>query len=98
MKSFVLACIVCGPVIFFTSGCAQVMRPISELQHETMRAFKPKPFGPDWSGGEEEIDQWDYVGEEARGDRPREHDPDPWWQKWFMSSKARNIEKNLGID
>ncbi len=98
MKSFVLACIVCGPVIFFTSGCAQVMRPISELQHETMRAFKPKPFGPDWSGGEEEIDQWGYVGEEARGDRPREYDPDPWWQKWFMSSKARNIEKNLGID
>lgn len=98
MKSLVLACIVCSPVIFFTSGCAQMMKPISELQHETMHAFKPKPFGPDWSGGEEEIDQWAYVGEEARGDRPREYDPDPWWQKYVMSSKARSIERNLGID
>lgn len=97
MKSLVLACIVCSPVIFFTSGCAQMMKPISELQHETMRAFKPKPFDSDWSG-EEEIDQWGYVGEEARGDRVREQEVDRWWHKWVMSSKARNIEKNLGID
>ncbi|MEQ8856782.1 MULTISPECIES: hypothetical protein [Gimesia] len=97
MKSFVLALIACGPVFLFTSGCAQVMQPISKLQHETMRAFKPKPFDSDWSG-EDEIDQWGYVGEEARGDRPRERDPDQWYKKYVMSSKARSIERNLGID
>lgn len=97
MKSFVLAFIACGPVFFLTSGCAEVMKPITDLQYETMRAFKPKPFDSDWSG-EDEVDQWSYVGEEARGDRVREHDVDPWWQKWVMSSKARSIERNLGID
>ncbi|WP_339735707.1 hypothetical protein [uncultured Gimesia sp.] len=97
MKSFVLTCIVCVPACFLTTGCAAIMDPITELNRETMRAFKPKPFDSDWSG-EEEIDQWASVGEEARGDRPMESDPDAWWQKYVMSSKARNIERNLGIE
>lgn len=97
MKSFIMACIACCPVFLFTSGCANVMKPLADINRETMQAFKPKPFDADWSG-EDEIDQWSYVGEEARGDRPVEHDPDPWWQKWVMSSKARSIERNLGIE
>lgn len=97
MKSFVLTCIVCVPALLLTAGCAAIIDPITELNRETMRAFKPKPFDSDWSG-EEEIDQWASVGEEARGDRPKESDPDAWWQKYVMSSKARNIERNLGIE
>lgn len=97
MKSLVLTCIVCVPALFLTAGCTAIMDPITEINRETMRAFKPKPFDSDWSG-EEEIDQWASVGEEARGDRPKESDPDPWWQKYVMSSKARNIERNLGIE
>ncbi len=97
MKSFVLTCIVLSPALFYSSGCTSLMEPIAELNRETMRAFKPKPFDSDWSG-EDEIDQWSSVGDEARGDRPKESDPDPWWQKYVMSSKARNIERNLGIE
>ncbi|WP_298864882.1 hypothetical protein [uncultured Gimesia sp.] len=97
MKSFVLACIALSPALLFTSGCASIIDPISELNRETLRVFKPKPFDSDWSG-EDEIDQWSSVGDEARGDRPKESDPDPWWQQYIMSSKARNIERNLGIE
>ncbi|QDT43570.1 hypothetical protein Pan241w_36720 [Gimesia alba] len=97
MKSFVLTCIVCGSSCFLISGCASIMEPISELNRETMRAFKPKPFDANW-GDEEEVDQWASVGEEARGDRPKESEPDRWWYKYVMSSKARNIERNLGIE
>lgn len=38
------------------------------------------------------------AGRTGRGHRDREKDPDSWWGKWFMSSKARDIERNMGID
>jgi hypothetical protein len=47
---------------------------------------------------EESGDEWGSVGEEARGDRVIERDPDPWWRKYVMSSKARSIESNLGFE
>lgn len=46
---------------------------------------------------EEEEDEWSFVSQEARGNQMLEKDPDPWWQMHFMSAKARNIERNLGI-
>ncbi|QDT92134.1 hypothetical protein [Gimesia algae] len=97
MKSLILTCLVLSPALFLATSCNAIMEPISELNRETMRVFKPKPFDPDWSG-ENEIDQWSSVGDEARGDRPKESDPDGWWQKYVMSNKARNIERNLGIE
>ena len=47
---------------------------------------------------DEENDEWSFAGKEARGDRPRERDPDRWWRKYVMSPKARSIERNMGID
>lgn len=47
---------------------------------------------------DEENDEWAFAGKEARGDRPRERDPDRWWRKYIMSPKARSIERNMGID
>ncbi|QDU10441.1 hypothetical protein [Gimesia aquarii] len=96
MKSSILTLSI---VLFLSSGCTSMMDSIADANQQTWRALKPKAFDSDWSsGGEEEIDQWGFVGEEARGDRPKESDPDPWWQKYVMSSKARNIERNLGIE
>lgn len=46
----------------------------------------------------EDAEDWDFVGKEARGDRPRERDVDSWWKKYIMSDKANAIERNLGID
>jgi len=47
---------------------------------------------------EEESDPWEFVGRDARGGRPREVDPDPWYRRMFMSAKARAIESNVGIE
>ena len=47
---------------------------------------------------EESVDPWEFVGRDARGGRPREVDPDPWYRRIFMSSKARAIESNVGIE
>jgi hypothetical protein len=46
---------------------------------------------------EEVVDDWSFVGTEARGNQMLERDPDPWWQMNFMSDKARMIERNVGI-
>ncbi|MEP3479372.1 MAG: hypothetical protein ABJZ55_09005 [Fuerstiella sp.] len=43
-------------------------------------------------------DEWAFVGEEARGNAPRERDPDRWWRNLMMSDRAKNIERSLGID
>ena len=49
----------------------------------------------DWRA---EDDEWDYVGEIGRGDRPSERDPDRWYKRFFQSGKANAIERNLGVE
>jgi hypothetical protein len=59
--------------------------------------FTPNP--DDWDTGvEKDEEEWDFVGEEGRGDQTRERDPDQWFKKHLMSEKANSIERNLGID
>lgn len=89
----------CSIVMMFAcsiTGCA-VLQPISDATLDSMRILKPTSAGYRDSSADE-IDDWAFVGEEARGDRPKEGDPDPWWQKYVMSSRARSIERNLGIE
>lgn len=77
------------------TGC-ELMHGGRELADETVRTLKPK--SSDYRDTtEEESDEWAFVGRDARGNRPREQDPDPWWQRFVMSEKARSIESNLGI-
>jgi hypothetical protein len=89
----------CGALLLLTlssTGCA-LMQPLDSATRQTWQMMKPN--GTDYrDDSDEEIDDWAFVGEEARGDRPKEEDPDPWWQKWVMSSRARSIERNLGIE
>lgn len=42
-------------------------------------------------------DDYDFVGEEGRGDRPREKESDGL-SKWIESPQARSINRNLGIE
>lgn len=47
----------------------------------------------------DEVDSWtSEVGMDARGNRARDNDPDPWWGKYVISEKHREIERNLGVD
>ncbi len=78
------------------SGCSMVESPKSATRRMT-RMFTPNP--EDWDSEVNEDDQeWDFVGDEGRGDQSRERDPDPWFKKYLMSEKANSIERNLGID
>jgi hypothetical protein len=48
---------------------------------------------------EERSEDWiEAVGKEARGNQPREKDPDPWFKKYVQSETARSIERNVGVD
>ena len=78
------------------SGCV-VFESARRMTRESFRSLKPR--ATDMRDSTEEVNHnWDYVGKEARGNRPREHGPDPWFKKHFQSEKARSIERNLGID
>lgn len=78
------------------SGCA-MMDSMSNYMKHTFSYSK----GSDYINGADEKDEaWvTDAAEEARGDRPRETEPDPLGLKpLIMSEKARSIERNLGFD
>lgn len=80
----------------FISGCNMVEHPRSAMRRMT-RMFTPNP--DDWdTDATGDTNEWDFVGDEGRGDQTREKDPDPWFKKYLMSDKANSIERNLGID
>ncbi len=88
----VLLAFACG----FT-GCVLV-KPLEPMAKYVKHSLTFR--GDDYADPTEMEDEaWvSQVGEEARGDRPREKDPDPWFKRYFMSEKARSIERNVGID
>ena len=75
------------------SGC-MLMEPVREISDGMMHAFRPG--SSDYRNGVDDANgEWASVGIEARGERPAiKADPS---RKWMMSSKAREIEWNLGI-
>lgn len=77
-------------------GCHLVESPKAATRRMT-RMFTPNPTDMD-ADAAEDAGEWDFVGDEGRGDQRREQDPDPWFGKYLMSDKARSIERNLGID
>jgi hypothetical protein len=78
------------------SGCA-MMGSMSNYWKKTFSFSK----GTDYINGADEKDEaWvTEAAEEARGDRPREKEPDPLGiNHLFESEKARSINRNLGFD
>ncbi len=87
--------LIAGLLTSLATGCA--------LTDSAKSAFKPVATFLQSGGGDEPLgdqaeDEWAFVGEEARGGRPRERDPDRWWRNLMMSERAKNIERSLGID
>ncbi len=74
------------------------MQPIEATGDYLKNALSPK--GHDQKAwADEESDAWvEEAGREARADRERQQDPDQWYKNYFMSEKARSIERNLGVD
>ena len=85
------------PMVFCAAPGCVLTDMFRESARQTKRIYTPR--STDYRDlSEEEGDEWAYVGEDARGGQMREQDPDPWWKRWIMSEKARNIERNLGFD
>ncbi len=67
-----------------------------EMMSESMKIFKPRTN--DYRDvSQEEGDNWEFVGKEARGNRPLEDQKDPI-RDLFMSPRAKAIERNLGYE
>ncbi|MEX2286474.1 MAG: hypothetical protein WD648_05240 [Planctomycetaceae bacterium] len=77
-----------------SSGCSTVESP-GEVSRKSAGLDKPEhPKGYSWN--KDEDDPYGFVGKESG--RAMEKDPDPWFKQLFYSGKARNIERNLGLD
>lgn len=76
--------------LLMATGCAMV-----ESTHTFLKEnFNDRPDPTDQSD-----ESWvKKAGEEGRGNRQRETDPDFWFNRWFKSEKHREIERNLGVD
>ena len=84
--SLMLAC------SLFATGCAST----EGMMHESFRIFKPRVS--DYRDETQEVDEeWDSVGKAARSNRPLENENDPL-KEWFMSPKAKSIERSLGYE
>jgi hypothetical protein len=85
-------------VLIASAGCA-VMSTMREVTSQTVEALRPSSFDG-WDPGSETSDPWiQQAGAEARGDRPVEKEYDPLGlKKYVMSDKARDIERNMGIE
>lgn len=88
--------VVAGSLVVLESGCL-LMDSAYEMGRQTRRMFKFRPN--DYRDTtDEESDEWEFVGEEGRGNQPIQRDPDRLWRELFMSEKARSIERNVGIE
>ena len=88
--------ILLGGLVVASSGCVLV-DSAKDVGRYTKRSFTFRPS--DYRDTTEEPqDDWDFVGDEGRGNQPIQHEPEQWWRKWFMSEKARSIEHNLGFE
>lgn len=81
----------------FATGCG-IVPAVQDLGSYMKSRLKPRHA--DYTmGAEEESDAW--VEDNLTVARETRHvtkDPDPWWKEYFMSEKARSIERNVGID
>jgi hypothetical protein len=81
-------------VIVGLGGCS-TLNPETESARKSAGLDKPDhPKALPWN--QDVDDPYGFVGKESG--RPVEKDPDPWYQRYFMSGEARNIERNLGVD
>lgn len=79
------------------TGCTAMVDSARTAQRQLVRQFTPSPI--DYRDPTAEtVDNWADYTREARAVHTAEKDPDPWYRRWFMSEKARQTERHLGID
>lgn len=79
-------------------GCATdgMSNSLSDAFHQTARVVTP--HASDGKDATKDADNdWDEVGRQARADRPIEQENDPL-RNLFVSPRAQEIERSLGVD
>jgi hypothetical protein len=79
------------------TGCQSVIDSTRTSRRQLTRQLTPSPHDYRDSTAETE-DKWVEYTREAKAIHLAETDPDPWYRRWFMSEKARQIESHLGFD
>lgn len=79
------------------SGCQSMTDATRTSTRQVMRQFRPSPIDYRDPTNESQ-DQWADFTREARAIHTAEKDPDPWYRKLFMSEKARQTERHLGVN
>ena len=86
----VIAALFLSVSVFLQTGCG--------LTNSNGNPFRSLARSDERHPADDKDEEWEFVGEEARKHRPTEKDPDPWWQNYIMSEKARAIERSLGVE
>ena len=91
------AAALCGVSLIWAGGCA-VGDYAQEAWFQTKQTLRPNGGGYQ---DDAEVVREDWGEVHALGGRRnqgRVADDDPWYRNYFMSSKARDIESNLGFE
>lgn len=86
----------CAAAVGGLSGCSTFAGP-GETWRSMKEAFTIRNDNRR-NSTEEKDEQWRGVADEGRRGQEVEHDVDQWYRKYFMSEKAREIERNFGIE
>ena len=86
-----------GLTLLWVTGCQSLIDSTRTSRRHITRQFTPSPHDYRDSTAEPE-DKWQDFTREARAAHVPEKDPDPWYRRWFMSEKARQTERHLGVD
>ena len=87
----------CGVSLLWAGGCA-VGDFAQEAWFQTKQTLRPNAGGYQ-DDAETVREDWSEVHDlGGRRNRARVADDDAWYRKWVMSSKARDIESNLGFE
>lgn len=97
MRNILTLSLFCG-LLLFSAGCT-LMSTMQGMASQSIAALRPTSMDG-WDPGSEASDPWvAEVAAEGRGNRPIEKEYDPLGlKKYLMSDKARDIERNMGIE
>ena len=88
----------CAALILAALPGCMLAEPFQQTWFATKQAVKSDGGLGVPNPADQEDKSWRYVAEEGRPKRPVEKDPEQWYRKYVMSEKAREVERNFGIE
>ena len=96
-RAWLAAALLCAASGLGSAGCA-VTDMAEEAWFQTTQSLRADGTAGYRDDTDEPTEDWSEVREIGRAGQVTVEDDEDWYRKWFMSAKARDIEKNLGFD